>query len=156
MSQSDFEYGDFAGLVSNVITVDRYSNGEDATTVTIGIEMNMSEAANDFSQLLASACGNIVENVDVAKGKRNKQWVVLVSIKRLPTLKRHFSEVIGHVSQLVGSNDWKFQYYRDKTKLSMQDLFKKIPPDRNSYLRFIRYENEVQKELEALKMRARI
>ena len=156
MSQSDFEYGDFDGLVSKVITVDRYSSGEDATTVTVGIEVNMSDAANDFSQLLASVCGNAVENVDVAKGKRNKQWVVLVSIRRLSNFKKQFAEVMGHVSQLAGNTEWKFQYYRDKTLLSMQDLLKKVPLDRKSYLRFIRYENEVQKELEALKMRARI
>lgn len=129
--------GDLKGFVETTFTVDHYTSkmGEDRNITVLGFKVNDKYPAMDLMEFIEKGYSFVLD-ADMSSGEeRDGKYQVFVEIERTGRLPQQIKELIGGVSRLIDSTDWRFRYYKDlkSQTFTEQTIAESIPLSSDAY-----------------------
>lgn len=129
--------GDLKGFVETTFTVDHYTSkmGEDRNITVLGFKVNDKYPAMDLMEFIEKGYSFVLD-ADMSSGEeRDGKYQVFVEIERTSRLPQQIKELIGGVSRLIDSTDWRFRYYKElkSQPFNEQAITESIPLSPDAY-----------------------
>lgn len=130
-------YGDLKEFVDSVFAVDQYRSkmGEDRDVVVLSFKVKEKYPAIDLMEFIEKGY-DFVLDADMSTGEEyDGQYQVFVEIERSPKLASLLKELIGGISQLCDSYQWKFRYQKSprSVEFTEQAVMEEIPLTPENY-----------------------
>lgn len=108
------KYNEMTDLVTTTVSVDQYKPkiGEANETVVVAFEVSYEQPARDLSNLIET---DVIESldVDISQGPNAEgKYMVFVEFTRDSQLYENIMGIMKVVSNVTGSDDWKFTPYK--------------------------------------------
>ena len=129
--------GDLQGFVETTFTIDQFTSkmGEDSNVAVVGFKVNDKHPAMDLMEFIEKGY-DFVLDADISSGEgKDGKYQVFVEIERSRRLPEQIKELVGGVSRLIDSKDWRFRYYRDSKsyEFSEEAISESVPLTSDSY-----------------------
>jgi len=125
---------DLKDLVKNVFEIDTFKSkmGDDENIVVVSFDVTGNEAAKDLVNFIEKSYD--VLDADVSSGEVKKGvFKVFVELERNNKVVRQIEDIIYGLSNLTGSSDWRFRYYKNYQSQPLEDLSGTVPNSAQAY-----------------------
>lgn len=117
MINEGLEYGDMKGLISTVVSIDKYKPklGSEEETVVVALSIMYEEPANEFSRFIENSDLDHLD-VDVSTAPENGSYIVFIEFLRDFHLYEKISSLLTMIDHIVDKPEkWKYVAFRIKT-----------------------------------------
>lgn len=115
--------GDLRNYISDLFTVDQYKSkmGEDQDVLVLSFKVKEKYPAIDLMEFIEKGYDFILD-ADMSSGEEHDgQYQVFVEIERTPKLSEQLTELLGGISQLCDSANWRFRYQSAKSSVEFNE-----------------------------------
>lgn len=154
----DLTEGDLDGLVNSIVRVDKHKSkvGDDRDIIVIAFYVKTKNASEDMVSFLERGYTEIIDADNVSSENIDGDFVVFVESERSEEFPTMFQEVLDGLERLTSVENFSFKHYKSEKTLNYQELISRIPLNAEEYDLFMARQQSMLKELEQLKINARI
>jgi len=129
--------GDLKGFVETTFTIDQYTSkmGQDQDVVVLGFKVNDKHPAMDLMEFIEKGY-KFVLDADMSSGEeRDGKYQVFVEIERNQGLPEQIRELLGGISRLIDSRDWRYRYHKNSKSrdFNEQSIVEDVPLTKEQY-----------------------
>jgi hypothetical protein len=129
--------GDLKDAVDPIFTIDQFKSkmGEDKDIIVLRFRVNDKNPAIDVMEFLEKGYPYVLD-ADISSGEeKDGKYSVFVELERTASAATQMREILGGMSQLCDTYDWKFRFHKDyhSKDFSIEAITEEVPLTPDEY-----------------------